>query len=93
MKHIGLRFVLKGGAFIGIVLPEQAALNYVAIFHGGGTPADSIWGGNGVPSADGTYWSVKICEVQAVHTFALPTPDAGTPKLGQPNGSGLGSLR
>lgn len=72
----GLQFLLKGGAFVQVVLPEHEVRTIVDVWKNGalGRNSNGIVGEAVSIGPDGTVrsWAVKVDDIIAIHTIEVP---------------------
>lgn len=86
MKQIGLKFLLRGGAFVCAVMEESKAREAIALWMQGKLPPI------GGETTAQQSWAVKTEEVVAIHTFDLvPEGQPAQQQIGrwQPGTSGV----
>lgn len=78
---IGLRFILKGGSFLLVVVPDAVAREIIEGFAVGSPRRETI-------RDDACSWSVQTDQIQAVHTVPLEQYQESAPPK-SPVGSGF----
>lgn len=88
MEFIGLRFLLKGGTFLGAVVEKQHALSIVKNWMAGKLP-EYI----GDTDSKIMAWSVRVSDIAGVHTFdAQPQQQAFAP-MTNPMYAGMSGIK
>lgn len=77
-RPVGLRFLLRGGSFLGAVMPESEARETVRRW------ISNDFGLRGIdhlgdPDHPGGSWGVKVDDIVGIHTYELEGVPPGVP--------------
>ncbi len=87
--NTGLQFILAGGSFIRVSIPEGEALNLMSGFKVGSLK--EVIGGK---STDGVDWAIRSASIIGIHTFnADMVMNQQPPAVGSPPPQSWGGLR
>jgi hypothetical protein len=71
MRVLGLKFILEGGSFLQILVPEHEAQHIIRSWLSG--TLKGIIGNDGAETTGGG-WGVDMSRVEAVHTIPVEQP-------------------
>ncbi len=83
-RIVGVRFLLSYGHFIQAAMPEVDAVDIVKKWNERWYQVKEVETITGVCRDSGSYWTVEVADIRAIHTFTLQQAPISPPPLPPP---------